>query len=619
MRRRLAEQLRMHLQPERSVTEQIHHFLRDRSLLLVLDNLEQLEGAPQVVRELLQVGPGVKILVTSRRALDLRGEVLLELAPMPTEEAVALFIERAQALRPDFVLTPETRPEVEALCRRLEGVPLAIELAAARSIGMTPRQIRQRLNERFRLLQSKSPDLAPRQRALRSAIDWSYCLLGDEEKRIFAQLSVFVGGFTLEDAEGVCDGWDVLESVLELRKHSFFRMETDAQTQQTRFLMLESLREYAAEQLAEADEEARAVCERHAEYFLRFAREQNGKYRTGEEMEAVRQLEQQSGNLNAALEWAAGAGRPTLYAELARLIGHRLVRRGFLREAISVVQQGLETILPLQAEHPVLAEELLRERAGLFLDVGDLAEARRLAQEALTLSTQLGNTRAQARAEDLLGQIAQEEKDYAAARAHFARELAYAEQVGATAILGNAYNNLSIVERRDISEDAEENVLRRNTGAQYLEKALRLRQASNDRRGMAEVYNNLGVQSYDNGRYDQAWDYYAEALTLNHQLQNSKQCGIALFNLGEVALKLDAPDLTVPLLIAAERLLEEAQFPHLAVVTELADEVAAGRPEIAVAQLRSHAGSLPVEVVIANAVQTVASRRSPASGAPSHF
>jgi predicted ATPase len=604
--RRLAEQLRLPLQAERPVRDQVHQYVRDRSLLLVLDNLEQVEGAAQVVRDLLQAGPSLKVLVTSRRALELRGEMVLELSALPVNESVALFVERVQSLRPDFALNPENQADIRALCRALEGMPLAVELAAARCIGMTPRQIRQRLNERFRLLQSKSPDLSPRQRALRSAIDWSYCLLGAEEKRIFAQLSVFVGGFTLEDAEAVCEGWDVLESVLELRKHSFFRSETDAETQQDRFLMLETLREYAAEELLEADEESRGVGERHAAYFLHLAREQIDKSRTAEETQAVRLLERQGGNLEAALAWARqAAGRVPLYAELARLVGHRLYRRGFLREATEIVTGGLAAILPLREEYPGLAAELLRERAGLHLDHKEYAEALPLAEAALELAAGLGDGLAQARAENLLGQAAMNLGEYERARAHFQRGLAQAKGVGASVVMGNIYNNLGLLERRDRTGDDAELAQRRDTAARHLQESLWLRRANQDRRGLAETHNSLGMLAFDAADWAQARSHYAEALPLLQELQNTQEVALMLANLGEVAGKQGEPERAVPLLVTAEDLLLEAQSPYAPPVTQMLQEAAqaAGIPPDGVAALRAACKTQSLQERIAHAMQ----------------
>src|SRR5207244_4323094 len=171
------------------------------------------------------------------------------LQPLAWSDAERLFIERARARQVDFRLTDDNAADLAALCRGLEGVPLAIELAASRIVGMSPREMQQRLAERFRLLQTRAPDLPARQRALRGAMDWSYGLLTEEEQGLFAQLAVFAGDFTLAHAEAVCEAFDVFEGVMELRRHSLLRVETNAATQQTRFLMLESVREYAAEKM----------------------------------------------------------------------------------------------------------------------------------------------------------------------------------------------------------------------------------------------------------------------------------------------------------------------------------------------------------------------------------
>jgi predicted ATPase/DNA-binding SARP family transcriptional activator len=591
MLRHLAEQLRLAPQPDLTVREQVHQFMAGRRLLLILDNLEQVAGAAGAVSDLLQVAPHIKVLVTSRRSLELRGETLLEINPLPEVEATSLFVERAQELRANFVLSAANEADVRDLCRRLEGVPLAIELAAARCIAMTPRQIVQRLNERFSLLQSRSTHLAMRQRALRNAIDWSYCLLGDEEKRIFPQLSVFVGGFTLEDAEAVCDGENVLESVIELCKHSFFRRETDIQLQQERFAMLETLREYGIEQLRAMGDESERIARRHAQYFLQLAREQVRKYRTDEELNAVWLLERQSGNLNAARQWAMGSSQPGLYAELSRLIGYRLLRRGFLHEATEVVQAGLTTILPLKADHPSLTAELLRERAGLHLDYGETRETRRLAQEALTIATDRTDAAAQARTENLLGQAAmhENERDYAAARHYLLRALAHAERAGDTVIQGNIYNNLGIVERHDISGDAAEQARRRADAARYLQTSLHLRRANHDRRGLAETLNSLGVLAFYAGDWEGAWRYYAESLALLLELQNTQQVALMLFNLGEVALKRGDPDRAVPLLAVSEYLLIELQSPLAPSVEQMLQQatVAAGAAPDSVTVLQS--------------------------------
>jgi predicted ATPase/class 3 adenylate cyclase len=315
--RRIVRQMRVPVQPHPATEVQLANYLSDRRLLLVLDNVEQVAGAADAIRDLLQAAPGVTCLVTTRRALDLQAEHVVELRPLPASDAERLFLDRARARQVGFDLTDENAADVAELCRHLDGIPLAIELAASRIVGMTPREILHRLNERFRLLQTRAPDLPTRQRALRAAIDWSYDLLAEEDRSLFAQLAVFAGGFTMEDAEAVCEESDIFEGVMELRRHSFLRAETDPETQQTRFLMLESLRAYAGERLREAPNMEQQVRRRHAEHFLAYFRERLDRLRTPEEVAALRQMEANADNLRAALEWAQKEALPELRARLA--------------------------------------------------------------------------------------------------------------------------------------------------------------------------------------------------------------------------------------------------------------------------------------------------------------
>jgi predicted ATPase len=551
-------------------------FLRPRQLLLILDNAEQIPEAGGVVRELLQAAPRLKCLVTSQRTLEIGPEQLAEVAPLPPAEAEALFVERARARQSAFALTAENASDVAELCRRLEGVPLALELAASRIAGMTPRQILGRLAERFRLLQTRAPDVPVRQRALRAAIDWSYSLLSPEDQAVFAQLAVFAGGFTLEDAEAVCDAPDVLESVMELRRHSLFRSETDPATQATRFVMLVALREYAMEKLAEAADGGAGARERHARHFLAFAQERLRQLRTPGEPTALRQLEESGDNLRAAHEWATDAGHAALAAELALALGIFTGRRGFLHQAGEWVQNGLAIAAPLRESHPDLCARLLYERAGLLVDLGgsltpeEAAEARTRAAEALALFERVEDAVGQARVENLLGRTALGEEDYPTAREHFQRALEQFEQAGDDLNAAVVHNNLGIVDRRDRAGDKER-------GARHLEEALRLRRARDDRRGMAETLNNLGVLAQYQKEWDTAWSRYAEALGYVQELGHPLGVAIELCNLGEVGRAQERHEEALRLLAAAERLMDEVESEHWSgYVREQLQEAASG-------------------------------------------
>lgn len=592
---RIARQLRFPLQPQPSVREQLLGFLRDRHLLLILDNTEQIPDAGIVVKELLAAAPRLKCLTTARRSLDLAAERLVEIRPLPPGEAEALFVERARARQAEFALTAENRLDVVTLCRQLEGVPLAVELAASRIVGLTPRQILQRLSERFRLLQSRSPDLPPRQRALRAAIDWSYSLLSEEDRSLFAQLSVFAGGFTLEDAEQVCEAFDVFESVLELRRHSLFQAEVDPATQEARYVMLEALREYAGEKLREEGAEPRTR-RRHADRFLRLGQDSLRALRTPREAQAVHRLEVGADNLRAAVEWAGGAGETRLHAELALVLGVFLQRQGLLRESVEVIETGLAAAGCLRASRPELIARLLQQRAGLHFDLGEPALTRVKAQEALSLFEELADAGAQAAVENLLGSAAMDERAYDEARRYFFRALRCYEAAGEPVRAAIALNNIGVLERRagDLAK-----------ARSHLEAALQARRAHGDGRGTAETLNNLGFVAWDEADWDTAWSFYREALEHEVELDHPSGVAVALSNLGEVTERQGHLDAALRLFVAAERLMEEMKSPHLTFVAGLLAEVVerCGCTPAALERLRRAAEARGVPALIAWALE----------------
>lgn len=580
------------------VQQQVTHFLQNRELLLVLDNVEQIIDAAGVVHGLLSACPGTKCLVTTRLTLDLRSETVVEVPPLPAGDAERLFVERARARSPAFNVSPANAADIAELCRRLEGVPLAIELAAARTGGMAPRQMIQRLGERFRLLQSQIPDLPARQRALRTAIDWSHCLLDAEEQSVFAQLSAFTGGFSLVDAEAVCEGADVFESVMRLRRHSLFRAETDAASQETRFSMLDSVREYAKERLLATDDSGRAVQQRHAEYFLDFARQRTAAFRTTCEAEALRELETAGANLRGAIDWARRERQAALLAGLALVIGVTLYRRGFSREAAGAIEEGLAAALPLKDQDPALYARLLWERAGLHLDNQDAVEARRSAAEALELFVLLGDPDGRAQAENLLGQAAMAERCFGEARALFSGALAHYEGRCDQTSAAIVRHNLGLVERRDSEGDPK-------AAERHLEEALRLRRALGDRRGIAESLNGLGVLAHFARDWAAARACYQEAMELELELGHVLGVATALDNLGEVAVEEGEPERASRLLAASERLMHEIESPHLEYVTRQlvsAAERAHLGPE-AMEALRRDAAAAPLDELVVWATQ----------------
>ena len=314
------------------LVDQLQAVLRDKRALLVLDNFEQVVDAAPLLAGLLGACPHLKILVTSRMRLRLSSEREVPVPPLalPDNEsraamgsldgvaAVQLFMTRAQAVAPDFVLTEGNAATVAAICHRLDGLPLAIELAAARIKVLPPVALLSRLDQRLPLLTGGGRDLPARQQTMREAIAWSYAILTPEQQTFFRRLAVFSGGFTLEAAEAVASGADiandVLDAVASLVEQSLLR-EEDGPGGQPRYLMLETVREFGLEQLAAADEEA-ATRERHAAWCVTFADRAAAALTPIVDPDVVDQLEAEHPNFRVALAWLDSVGRA---ADLLRL------------------------------------------------------------------------------------------------------------------------------------------------------------------------------------------------------------------------------------------------------------------------------------------------------------
>ena len=421
--------------------------MRPRRLLLLLDNFEQILSAAPVVSELLEASTGLKVLVTSRAPLELRGEherLVPPLAlpnrqcPPPAETlsqvaAVALFIERAAAIKLNFAVIDENAPAVAEICHCLDGLPLAIELAAARVRLLTPQAMLTRLERRLPLLTGGARDLPARQRTLRGAIAWSHDLLEPNEQRLFRRLAVFVGGFTLEAVEAVCDvngdlEIDVLDGMASLVAKSLLRQE-DELGGDLRFGMLETIREYAFEQL-DASGELSALRDRHLAYYFAFAEAARAELQGPWQAAWFDRLERENDNLRAALEWSyAESGtaerastdvapvmsRVELGIRLAEALGFFWVLRGRGRENLARVK-ALAALATVGTEARARAVTVAAHVHGHML--GDYRAAVPLADEGLSTWRALGDADGIAVALVRRGQIAFETGDY-----HFAEPL----------------------------------------------------------------------------------------------------------------------------------------------------------------------------------------------------
>ena len=557
----------------------------DRRLLLALDNTEQIADAGTLVSALLKAAPAMTCLVASRRALEIGAERAVEVLPLAPEEAEALFIERAQARSAAFERTQANRADISELCRRLEGMPLAIELAASRVAGMTPRDMLGRLADCFRLLQTRAPDLPARQRALTGAIEWSHTLLTEDDQRLFSQLSVFARGFTLPAAEEVCDVCDVFEGVQELRRHSFLRAETPAETQQMRFSMLELVREYAAGKLGAGE-----FHQRHALFFVGFAEERAAQVRTPGEAQALAEMALELDNLRAALDWSRQSpDRRELCARLALALQPVLQRRGFWSELESCLGSGLAAADALPDESDAVNARrralLRRHRSSLAHDRGDLARARTDAETALALYRTHEDTAGVADTLNLLGVIATDEGETEAAPALFEQALALRAPDDHHGRALSLHNLARLASRR---EDVE-------ASRRLYEESLAERKAAGDVRGAAETFGNLGVVAYKQGQFAEARRLYEESLRLYQALGDPQGVALMCHNLGEIAEQDGDAAAAVRLFFHAERIFRELQSAYAAAPAEALARLTAAMGAEAFTEARREAEQTHIE------------------------
>ena len=393
--------------------EMLRAFVREKALLLALDNFEHVLAAGPLLADLLALAPRLKMLATSREALHLYGEHEFEVLPLPLPDlavqgkdelsstdsaAVMLFVERAQAVRPAFALTAENARAVAEICVQLDGLPLALELAAARIKLLTPQAILARLQSRLSFLTGGARNLPARQQTLRKTLDWSYDLLSEGEQRFFRQPGVLVGNWTLEAAAaiGATDVPDedaTLELLTSLVDKSLVRVVEGAASGETRFTLLETIREYALDSLEKHGELAEAR-RRHAQFYLRLAEEVAPELYGAGQRAALARLDRETGNLWAAMRWVIAAGEVELALRLASALSGFLQVRGSLSEG----HNWLEEALALSEESPLLA---LRAKvlyaSGVMAHMrNDLALTRVRHEESRKLAAQVGERRTQA-------------------------------------------------------------------------------------------------------------------------------------------------------------------------------------------------------------------------------
>ena len=527
------------------VLEVLKLSLQAKNMLLLLDNFEQVLAAAPVVAELLAACPKIKVLVTSRAVLHLRGEHLFLVPPLevpdptrlpPLEElmrysAIRLLNQRAQAVRPDFALDADNAAAVANVCIRLDGLPLAIELAASRLKLLQPQAVLSRLGSRLGLLTGGARDLPARQQTLRNTIAWSYDLLEPTEKALFRRLAVFVGGATLEAAEAVCTAAggleaDLLDGMASLMDKSLLRQQAPERGEgEARFVMLETIREFGLESLA-ASGEGTTVQRAHASFFLRLAEEAEPSYGGVERTVWLKRLAAEADNLRAALEWSrVEPDGARIELRLAGALSWFWYFSGRLTEGREALERALA-----RTEDEARAGELAKALTGvgrLALVQGDYPAARSDLEEAVSTWREVGDRAGLAGALSSLGSTLVVSGDVKGGRVFLEEGLAIRSELGDR--WGIAFLLFRLGEAAFMQRD-------------YLEARGRLQESVGifkelgDPWALALPLSYLGEVARCQGDYEGAAGLYEECLEVNRQLGNRWTTALCLHNLGHVAL-----------------------------------------------------------------------------------
>lgn len=562
-------------------------FLRPKKLLLLVDNCEHLKkAAPVLVYDLITSCPGLKIIATSREKLAVPGESILkvsslsfpeshqisslpqiDLLQLRDYEAVQLFEERARAFQPDFALTVHNVLWAAQICKQLDGIPLAIELAAARTRLLSVEQLNRHLSDRFRLLTGGSRAKLPRQQTLQALIDWSYDLLKDEEQALFRRLAVFVEDFSLEAVEVVCTGENIdlimiLDLIAELAGKSLLKAETYEKTM--RYRMLETIRQYSLEKLEQKGEKQH-YRENHLNYYLGFTNDIQIRFGPLQNKEKLNLLEREYPNLRVALDWAIFSQDSEKALELSVNIGDFWDGRGYYGEGRAYLQRCLSltnsttsskrskalitlaSLAEVQGDHqegigyaqeslevarqsgdkPGMANSLY-ELGKLNVDKGNYQAARDYIQQALLLQRETGNKLGIAICLKYLGFINFYQSDYKSARAYYEEALDVFRQIGdmrGECVVLNNLGNIAL-------DQADYEGARLN-----YEEALKLARELDSPVDMAANLSNLGIVAQNQGDYKRAEEYYLQGLILHRKLGHKRFMVNVGLNLGDLTIK----------------------------------------------------------------------------------
>jgi predicted ATPase len=567
--------------------------LKTRELLLIFDNCEHVvEASAQLAQVLLESCAGVRILATSREPLRITGETTFRVPSLALPDAgtpsspqalsqypaIRLFIDRAQAARTSFRIDPSNADAIADICRRLDGIPLAIELAAARARTLPTHEIARHLDQRFALLTEGSRTALPRHRTLRALIEWSYDLLDTTEQTLLTRLAVFAGGFTLDAAEQVCiggcvDRYEVLALLASLADKSL--VQADELDGATRYRFLEMVREYAIDRLRERGEEVRTR-ERHLAYYVSLAEEGEPEFLNARQGEWLERFEAEHDNVRLALAWAAKEGSdPVSGLRLAGAVWRFWWMHGYIVEG----RRWLVAFLTATkgAGPPSVHLKALRGAGLTSWGVADYAATRAYCDEGLALAGAAGDRAAFGMMLHLDAQClwAQGEAHWPQARALYEQALAIARETGRPRDIAVSLNGLAGV---TLLEDGGEHRTRA-----LLEEAVSLFMAEGDRHGAAYALTGLGRFAQRQGDYEAAVGLLRQALTIQRDLRDRRGIAVSLAGLAHAAFVLRGAVPAAYIFGAAERLREEINHPVWPTAWPSLEHLLAGCPASATA------------------------------------
>lgn len=532
----IASALHLREEPGRDPGDTLIDYLKEKRVLLVLDNCEHLvEPVSHLVERILRACTRIQIIATSREALGVAGEIsrrvpslalpdplsLPRVETLSRFESINLFIQRAQLANPSFQFTQENAPWVAQLCHRLDGIPLALELAAARVKVLSVEQIAERLDDRFKLLTGGSRTALPRQQTLRALVDWSYDLLTAKERSLWVSLSLFAGGFTLEAAEAVCSDEscrpdEILNLLSQLIDKSLVMVDTDRS--EPRYRLLETIRQYGRDKLAGSEFEE-PLAERFCDWFLDLAEEAEEGLGGPDLKDWLRRLEDEYDNIRVAVEWRRdrdGAERALRlssalweYAEIRGLAGEQ---RRWIEDALTLYGTSGDNV----------RAKALKAAGNLAETQGDYPAARRYYEEYLEIEREAGDRHGIARALNNLGVVSQHQKDLPAARDFYEEALQIMREIDDERGVGILLNNLGSV---------AENLKESDLAVSLYEESLVLRRRRGDKRMVAQTLMNLGNVAKTKGDHVRAKGLYEESLEIRTDLDDRAGIALVLQNL----------------------------------------------------------------------------------------